>query len=114
MGASHVELDALNWEPNWTTAPTDVFRRRVTEAVRGDRWIVDGNYSDVRDVVWSRATALVWLDYSLARTLGRLFWRTFRRVFTREDLWSGNRERLVATQARNLLGDRVDDEVGDL
>ena len=33
----HVELDALHWEPNWTTATEPVFRQRVTEALQGDR-----------------------------------------------------------------------------
>ena len=28
LGAPYVELDALNWEPNWTEAPPNVFRER--------------------------------------------------------------------------------------
>jgi adenylate kinase family enzyme len=47
----HVELDSLHWEPNWTTALLPVFRSRVSEALQGDRWVVDGNYSIVRDIV---------------------------------------------------------------
>lgn len=88
----HVELDALNWDPNWTSAPTDVFRQRTDEASRGDRWVVDGNYSKVRDIVWRRADTLVWLDYPLAIILWRLFWRTLGRVRSGEELWNGNRE----------------------
>ena len=90
----HVELDALNWEPNWTPAPTELFRRRVADALAADAWVVDGGYSVVRDIVWDRATTLVWLDYSLWLILWRLTGRTVRRVFTREELWSGNKERL--------------------
>jgi adenylate kinase family enzyme len=93
IGAPHVELDALHWEPNWTEAPTDVFRERVREATAGERWVVDGNYAAVRDIVWPRAELIVWLDYSIVRIYARLLRRTTRRIVTREELWSGNRER---------------------
>jgi len=26
LGARHIELDALHWDPNWTEAPWGVFR----------------------------------------------------------------------------------------
>ena len=91
----HVELDALHWEPGWTEAPTDLFRERVTRALSGEAWVTDGNYSAVRDIVWSRADTIVWLDYSLPTILYRLTRRTFRRAFTREELWSGNKERIL-------------------
>jgi adenylate kinase family enzyme len=96
IGAPHVELDALHWEPNWTEAPTDVFRERIAAALNGDRWVVDGNYSVARDLTWSRADLLVWLDYSIARIYWQLLRRTTRRVRTQEELWSGNRERFRA------------------
>lgn len=94
LGYPHVELDALHWEPNWTEAPLDLFRARTAHALAGDTWVVDGNYSKVRDIVWSRADTVVWLDYSLPVIMWRLVQRTFRRIFTREELWSGNREHL--------------------
>ncbi len=94
LGIPHVELDALHWEANWTEAADEVFRARVTNALRGDAWVVDGNYSTVRDIIWAQADTLVWLDYTLGLILRRLARRTLRRVFTREELWNGNRESL--------------------
>jgi adenylate kinase family enzyme len=88
----HVELDSLHWGPDWTPVPLEVFRVRTAQALSGDRWAVDGNYSKVRDIVWSRADTVVWLDYPLRVIMGRLAWRTLRRVVTREALWGGNRE----------------------
>ncbi|MGI8554135.1 MAG: adenylate kinase [Dehalococcoidia bacterium] len=88
----HTELDALHWDPNWTEAPVDVFRERVARALQGDAWVVDGNYSKARDIVWRRADTIVWLDYPLPVILWRLGRRTFRRLATREQLWNGNRE----------------------
>jgi adenylate kinase family enzyme len=92
LDCPHVELDALHWEANWTEPPLEVFRTRVARAVSDDAWVVDGNYSKVRDIVWNRAQAVVWLDYSLAVILWQLLRRALRRILTREELWSGNRE----------------------
>lgn len=92
LGISHVELDSLHWEANWVEAPDTVFRERVTRSLRDGSWVVDGNYHQVRDIVWKRSDTLVWLDYSLAIIMKRLAWRTFRRMVTREQLWKGNQE----------------------
>jgi len=95
LDAPPVELDALHWGPDWTPRELSEFRERVRRATEGTRWIVDGNYSAVRDIVWSRADTLVWLDYPLSRILWRLLRRTMHRVLSREELWNGNRERLA-------------------
>ena len=65
LGVPHVELDAIHWGPNWQPAEPDDFRQRARAALRGDAWTTDGNYRSVRDIVWGRAQAVVWLDYSL-------------------------------------------------
>ena len=51
-----------------------------------------GNYRLARDIVWPRAEAVLWLDYSLPLVFRRLTWRIVRRGVTREVLWNGNRE----------------------
>ncbi len=94
LGLDFIELDALHWEPNWQPAADAVFRRRVDAATRAPAWAVAGNYSRVRDVVWPRAQALIWLDYPFLLGLRRLVARTVRRSVRREILWNGNRERL--------------------
>ncbi len=91
-GIPHVELDALHWEPGWQEAPLDVFRSRVAEALAPDAWVVDGNYSKVRDVVHERIDTLVWLDLPFALVMLRVVIRTLRRVLGRLPLWAGNRE----------------------
>ena len=89
-----VELDALHWDAGWAPAPRELFRERVAQALAGERWVADGNYSRVRDLVWPRAELLAWLDYELPVLLWRLFKRSLWRVATREQLWNGNRETL--------------------
>ncbi len=65
LGLPHVELDAIHWGPGWTPLAVEEFRERTAEALAGEAWSTDGNYSGVRDIVWSRADTLVWLDYAL-------------------------------------------------
>lgn len=88
-----VELDALHWQKNWQEAPTPLFRERVSEALLDAQWVVGGNYSKARDLIWSQADTLIWLDYSVLLCLWRLLRRTLKRIITQEDLWgTGNRE----------------------
>ena len=95
LGIPHVELDAIYWGPGWSVVPAPVFRARVGQALESERGVVDGNYSQVRDLVWGRAQALLWLDYALPVVMWRLVGRTLRTAVTGEELWSGNRERLA-------------------
>ncbi len=90
LGRDHIELDALHWGPDWTPRPE--FPDLVRAAVAAETWIVDGNYRGVRDLVWGRATAIVWLNYPFRVVFGRALARTIKRVVTREALYSGNRE----------------------
>ncbi len=94
MGCPHIELDALHWEPGWVPARVDVFRERVRQAIQGDRWVMDGNYSKVREIAWGAADTVIWLDYPLPVILWRLLRRTLRRGLSGEELWNGNRENL--------------------
>ena len=94
LNMPHIEFDALRHGPNWTETPDDVFRKRLRLELQGDSWVGDGNYSLARDIVWPKATMLVWLDYPIRVVLWRLFWRTLRRGILREQLWHGNTEGL--------------------
>ena len=94
LGIPHVELDAIFHQPGWTALPDDEFRDRVTAATSGDAWVVDGNYSVVRELVWRRADTVVWLDLPRGRVMRQLAGRTLRRAVTRQELWNTNREPL--------------------
>jgi adenylate kinase family enzyme len=98
LGADLLELDSVNHQADWVPLPTAEFRQRVASVVAGERWVIDGNYSKVRDLVWARADTVVWLDLPRRTVMRRVVWRTLRRVAGRVELWNGNRERW-----RNLL-----------
>lgn len=70
----------------------------MAEAIAAEAWVVDGNYGPVRDLVWQRATHLVWLDYERRVIMARVISRTFFARFCAPSLWAGNRE-----QWRHLL-----------
>jgi adenylate kinase family enzyme len=92
----HIELDAVNWQSGWRDLARhdpDEFVRRVTEAIKPEAWVVDGNYGPVRDAVWRRATYLVWLDYERPVIMARVIRRTLLRAALRTEMWAGNRER---------------------
>ena len=94
LGARHIELDSLYHQPDWTPLADEEFRLRVDEATGDGRWVVDGNYSAIREIVWDRADTVVWFDLPYATVLARTIRRTLRRTLTREELWNGNREPL--------------------
>ena len=89
---THIELDTLYWQPNWTERPAGEFRALIEEAISTKAWIVDGNYSVARDLVWPNATTIIWLNYSFTRILYQGLKRTIHRVVTKEELFAGNVE----------------------
>ena len=87
-----IELDAIHWKAEWQRRPEGEFRQKVKEVTAGDRWVIDGNYGSVRDVVWARGTTVIWLNYPFRIVLWRALYRTVKRAATGEELFSGNRE----------------------
>jgi adenylate kinase family enzyme len=88
-----VDLDALYWKPNWEQRAREDFLARVSEATRGARWAIAGNYAMQRDISWPRAEVVVWLDVALPTTAWRVLRRTYRRCRSKELLWGTNHER---------------------
>lgn len=90
----HIELDALYHLPDWGAPPLEEFRAKVTAVLdtQVEGWVVDGNYSGVRDLVLPRTETAIWLQLPFWRVYPRLAKRTMRRAWTRELLWGTNRE----------------------
>jgi adenylate kinase family enzyme len=99
-----IELDELHWGPNWTPKPQEEFARLATEAANDDRWVIEGNYSAVREIIWPRATTIIWLNYNFPTVFYRALKRTIPRAVTHEKLWHGNRESFrLAFFSRNSI-----------
>lgn len=106
LGVPYLELDSVNHQANWQPIDRELLRAAVDRHTSGEGWVVDGNYAVVRDLVWSRADTVVWLDLSRARVMWQVIRRTLCRAITREELWNGNREPL-----RNFLTLAPEDSV---
>ena len=95
LGLEHIELDALAQLPGWTLRPADELRADLEARLLAaqDGWVADGNYESlVGDTHLNQADTIVWLDLPRRIVMTRVVWRTIRRVFTREELWNGNKE----------------------
>jgi adenylate kinase family enzyme len=101
LAAPFLELDAVNHQQHWTPLPPAQLRARVADVVGRERWVVDGNYGGVRDLVWDRADTVVWFDFPRWLVMARVLRRTTGRVLTRRVLWNGNRERLRDVLSRD-------------
>jgi adenylate kinase family enzyme len=99
LAVPYLELDSVFHQPDWQPLDRALFVQRVDEFSQAPGWVVDGNYSAVRELVWSRADTVIWLDLPRRRVMRQVIWRTLRRLATKAELWNGNRE-----QWRNLFG----------
>jgi hypothetical protein len=49
LSLPYVELDALFWGRGWTPVPEATFRSLVQDAAAGQRRVIDGSYSPIRE-----------------------------------------------------------------
>jgi adenylate kinase family enzyme len=88
LGLPVVHLDVLYWRPGWTPSDVESFRERVTKAIAGDGWIVDGNFSGFAfDLTLARADMLIVIERPRWPCLWRVLWcSAFQRHGRRRDL----------------------------
>ena len=97
LGVSFVELDALNWEPNWVglnATDPERFLHRIRVATAGTGWVAAGSYSEFCERgFWPRLQTVVWIDLPMPLLLWRVLVRSWRRWRSGELLWGTNYER---------------------
>ena len=64
----HIEMDQLFWGPDWHWPSDEEFLPRVKEAIAGDRWVLDGNYSRTTQLKWAVADTVIWIDLPFITT----------------------------------------------
>lgn len=83
-GLPVVHLDQLYHQPhtNWVPRPADEFARLHGEAIKGHRWVIDGNYSRLLPQRLDQATGFILIDLatpiSLYRYLRRCWLEKYR------------------------------------
>ncbi|ALV46414.1 AAA family ATPase [Arthrobacter alpinus] len=90
LGIPHTELDSLFHGPNWE--PRADFAADVERLTAAPSWVTEWQYSAMRPLLAQRADTLLWLDFPVPVSMGRLIRRTVRRRRRRVELWNGNFE----------------------
>ena len=62
-GIPLVHLDMLFWNEDGTTVEKSVFYERLTAALKGERWIIDGNYASTMELRMEACDTVIFLDY---------------------------------------------------
>ena len=90
----YLEMDRLYWKPNCQEPNDEEFFSILEQALSGDAWVLDGNYTQTTHIKWPRANLVVWIDYSFPLTLYRVIKRSILRAWKKQELWpgTGNRE----------------------
>lgn len=78
-GLQVVHLDQLHHMPgtHWMPRPTEEFHALHDGAIMQDHWVIEGNYSSCMPSRFARASGVILLDVSTARSLGRYLRRTW-------------------------------------
>jgi adenylate kinase family enzyme len=85
-----IHLDSYYWQPGWQESEQDKWLAIQQELIKGDRWIIDGNYGSTMDTRLARANTIIWLDFNRYLCL----WRVIKRYLlyagsTRPDMAKG-------------------------
>jgi len=75
-------LDDIFWEENWQEKHPQEFKEEVEKIVKNERWIIDVNYSRVKEITLPRTTLAIILNPSLIV----VYWRLIVRSLVRRDL----------------------------
>lgn len=96
LGVPYISSDAILWGPNWIWRSEDDRLADYDAATQAEGWTFDGNLDSATKtkstIVFDRADTFVWLDLPRREVLFQILKRTLRRVWTKEELWHGNRE----------------------
>jgi adenylate kinase family enzyme len=75
-GLPLVHLDALYWRPGWVEPAREVWDSTIADLLRGDRWILDGNYGRTMEVRIQASDTVVFLDVPRSVCLRRALLRS--------------------------------------
>jgi adenylate kinase family enzyme len=94
LGYLYIELDEIQWKPNWTESTEEQLFSNLARSLEGESWVLDGNYSKTVPIKWKRVQLVVWLDLPYWLILYQVISLTIRRSVTKETFCAGNRESL--------------------
>lgn len=89
-----IDLDDLYWLPNWIMRPKDEILASIKKTVEAPQWVICGNHSPARKVIWSKADTIIWIDPPFLSLLWRVLKRSIRLMVTKQPICNGNYETL--------------------
>ena len=88
-------LDAYHWKPGWIEAEKEEFRSVQHNIVKGDHWIIEGNYSSTFDIRMAQADTFIYLELPLRVCVYRVLKRWLSNIGkTRPDMGAGCPEKM--------------------
>ena len=104
-GLPLVHLDALYWRAGWQEPAPDEWMQTVEALVRGERWVMDGNYGGTLDRRIAACDTVVFLDIPRWVCLWRVVARRIRfHRRSRPDMAAGCHEQLPWAFVAWILG----------
>lgn len=89
-----LHLDQHYWQPGWVEPDKEDWAKTVNNLIKGDKWIIDGNYTNTIQPRLDRANAIIYLKYHTWKCLCRILKRIWvNRGITRPDMAEGCIER---------------------
>jgi len=90
-----IHLDQHFWRPGWVEPSKDVWRDQVEELLKGERWIIDGNYGGTIELRLMHCDTVIFLDFPRHLCTYRVIKRAINyRGRTRPDLGEGCPEKV--------------------
>jgi adenylate kinase family enzyme len=94
LGLPVFHMDQLNWQPGWIESSKDEIRARLATILKGDRWLIDGNYGGTLPPRLAVADTVIYLDFPIRLCVTRVLRRIWTyRGRTRPDMTQGCPER---------------------
>ncbi len=94
LGIPVIHLDQLYWRPNWEKTPKAEWEATVAELLKGESWIMDGNFGGTREMRMHAADTIIFLDIPRRVCLYRAIKRAIKyRGRNRPDMAEGCNEK---------------------
>lgn len=71
-----IHLDQHYHLENWEEPKKEEWEAKLKQLVKGNKWIMDGNYASSFDIRFPYADTIIYLDYPTYKS----FWRTIKRI----------------------------------
>jgi adenylate kinase family enzyme len=92
LGLPLINLDKYFWKPGWNKREDFEWQEIVSELVKKDEWIIDGNHRKTLEMRLPYADAIIFLDFSRLTCLYRWLKRIFKN--DRQDCIEGCKEKI--------------------